>query len=140
MIGNPEVAACNHKGRNERNMNELSIEIVRDTVVLTVHERWPPDRDDEIAIGIRNELAALLSVCVWNAVADFQDAPIFRSNVLGIMISVRNQIHAMGGVMALCNLSNSMRQKLQRLKLSSLWLIEGSLSDAIDAIGDSESR
>lgn len=122
-----------------RDMNELSIEAVRDTVVFTFHDQWSPDRDGEIGTMIRNELTALPSGRTWNAVADFQDIPIVRSSALGLMISLRNWIHARGGVMAVCNLSRTLLERMHRLKLSSIWLVEGSLTDAFDAIGDSES-
>lgn len=117
-------------------MNELSAEIIGDTLVFTFHDDFGGEEDSEVAAWLNGTLAALPSDRTWAAVADFRNIPIVRSSTLGLMISVRNRMHACGGTMAVCNLSDSLHQKMSRLRLSSIWRMEETLRDAFLAVSN----
>ena len=118
--------------------NAISIRIVPGTIVLSLHEPWLPALDKEMQARARDQLAALSTDQSWNAVVDLQGKPVVTSSVLGIMVMVRNYVRAAGGNMAVCNVSDMVQEKMQRLNLASLWLILGSLDEALKAVNDTQ--
>ena len=116
--------------------NAISMQVLRCVVVLTVHNQRSPVLDEEVLLAVRDQLGALKSDQPWNAVFDLGGVPIFGSSMWGLMLTVRKFANATGGQMAVCNVSDVAREKMDQLSLSGLWLIKNSLHDAVNAVVD----
>jgi anti-anti-sigma factor len=87
---------------------------------------------------IKNEIGNLRCVLgdatIKNVIVDFAMTDFFGSSALGMLLSVRKEVHVRGGRMALCNLSEHEVEILGVTKLDHLWPICTSRTEALRAV------
>jgi anti-anti-sigma regulatory factor len=109
-----------------------AFDVQRQGEVVVVTPRTLDQLDsDEIDDGLIDAFLFLERGLAKHAVIDCRHADHCCSTAIGHLVGLNNKVRKAGGRMAVCNLSEFMRIKLQVLHLDSMWALCDSRPDAL---------
>ena len=112
----------------------FAVEVQRQTLIVSPQENVSSLADERVQPELMRIFQSLHPP-VARVVVDFGQIAYFGSSMLEAMLKVWKQVHALGGRMAICNLSPVGREVLQTGRFDTLWEVFDSRDAALAALG-----
>jgi anti-anti-sigma factor len=91
---------------------------------------------DDVNFELEDLLRRIDESALKHVIFDFQSVAYFGSSMLGAMHAIWKHVHADGGKMALCNVSDVEREVLQVSRFDTLWTICDSREEALATVAE----
>jgi anti-anti-sigma factor len=116
-------------------MKAFVLETEGDTLILVPQEDVSSLAGHEVESELARVFEQLETLRFRNAIIDLKNVECFGSLMLSTMQALSKRLAAIGGTMALCNVSEVGREVLQVTRFDTLWPICGSRMEALEREG-----
>lgn len=122
------------RGKTMTTPKYFDVEPRGDTLVLATVKNFDGLFEDHIEEECEALLDEVAQRHAKHAVIDLKSLDYFGSIMIQLLVIVWKRVHAGGGKLAICNVSDVGQQVLQAAKLDSIWTISPSREEALASV------